>query len=123
MPVTDEALRRMLAGDPPAARGGGVSAAQRTVAVSEQDFADAMAAADFEPRRAAQLLGISRAAIYRRIEALDSFRLAHEIAAHEISEALEDAAGEVPVAARKLRVSARSLQGRLRHLGLTQPGQ
>ena len=100
-----------------------VTALRRPAEIGSEAFDRAMEDGAFEPQRVAQLLGVSRAAVYRRIEASDVYRLAHQIEAEEIQRVLDGAADDLAVAARTLQISRKSLRGRLRHLGWTRPSE
>jgi transcriptional regulator with PAS, ATPase and Fis domain len=68
--------------------------------------------------RVAQYLGVSRAAVYRRIEVSPAYRLASDIAADELQRLLREHAGDSAAVARHLRVSLAGLRSQLRKFSL-----
>jgi transcriptional regulator of acetoin/glycerol metabolism len=75
-----------------------------------------MASSDFEVPRVARCLDVSRAAVYRRIEALSCYRLISEIPLEELQRTLKEHQGDDAAAARKLRVPLSGFRRRLRKL-------
>ncbi len=93
------------------------SAAQAGMSgIDHERFAAAMQSADFEVVKVARALGVSRAAVYRRIEASKEYRLLGDISDEEVLRSLTEHKGETSAAARELRVSPRALAKRLRKL-------
>ncbi|GAB3286904.1 sigma 54-interacting transcriptional regulator [Parahaliea aestuarii] len=90
--------------------------APAAVAVSVDDFRAAHTAAEFEVAATARRLGVSRQAVYRRLQE-SGFRLASEVSEDELAAALAEANGDVRRAALALRVSAQGLRARLRQRG------
>ncbi len=86
--------------------------------IDEDTFDRAMSENGFEVRGVAGQLGVSRAAVYRRIAASPRYRLANEIPAGELCGALEDCGHDIAVLASHFRVPVNSLRSRLRELGL-----
>jgi DNA-binding NtrC family response regulator len=81
-------------------------------------FDEAMASNGCEVRRVALQLGVSRAAVYRRIEVSPLYRLASEISREELQRTLTEHGGVSIEVARHLHVSLNSLRNRLRKLHL-----
>lgn len=73
----------------------------------------------WEVASAARQLGVSRPAMYRRIQESPSHRLAGEVPAEELERALAQHRGDAAAAAAALRVSASGLRARLRGSGLS----
>lgn len=90
---------------------------RKSESVDEQEFLDAMAAARYEPKSAARILGISRTAVYRRIGDSKELRLASQISQTELQEMLSACEGDLNRAALELRVSRSGLRSRLRSFG------
>ena len=90
---------------------------RRSRDISEAEFLEAMAAASYEPTRAAELLKISRTAVYRRIEASDDLQYASQVSEQDLQSALQECGGDIDKAALKLRVSATGLRARMRSSG------
>ncbi len=88
--------------------------------ISDELFDQAMVGNGCEPRRVAQQLGVSRAAVYRRIDESPSFRLASEIPSDELQRVLTEHRGDSVAIARHLRVSINSLRVQL---GKLPPGR
>tara|TARA_B110000503_G_scaffold13903_1_gene18967 strand:+ start:89953 stop:91515 length:1563 start_codon:yes stop_codon:yes gene_type:complete len=119
-PVMNDILRSaMLAPDSPSSFSGRVKR-RKMQDVDEETFNRAMDANDFEVARVAQQLTVSRAAVYRRIEASPRYRLASEIPQQELQQLMMEEAGDSVSVARQLRVSLNSLRNRLRKLPVEQ---
>jgi len=86
--------------------------------INESTFRSAMEVNQFEVKRVAAELEVSRGAVYRRIESSTYFRLAHEIPHSELSLVLSESGGDSLTASIALKVSATSLRSRLRELDL-----
>jgi DNA-binding NtrC family response regulator len=82
--------------------------------IDDATFAQAMLANDFEIARVAQSLGVSRTAVYRRIEASPAYRLASDIPVDELHTVVREHAGDSAAMARQLRVSVAGLRAQLR---------
>ena len=119
-PVMNDILRSaMLAPDSPSSFSGRVKR-RKMQDVDKETFNRAMDANDFEVARVAQQLTVSRAAVYRRIEASPRYRLASEIPQQELQQLMMEEAGDSVSVARQLRVSLNSLRNRLRKLPVEQ---
>jgi DNA-binding NtrC family response regulator len=84
--------------------------------VDDATFEQSMLTNDCEVSRVAEQLGVSRAAVYRRIEASPAYRLVSEIPPQELQHLLLEHGGDAASIARQLRVSLNSLRNRLRNL-------
>jgi len=89
---------------------------RRMVEVSQAEFEQALNAHRFEVAPAARELGVSRQAVYRRMEETPGLRLAGQLAEREISVALHNNPGDIVAAAMTLRVSPSGLRARLRSM-------
>jgi DNA-binding NtrC family response regulator len=78
----------------------------------------ALRANRWEPRVAAEHLGISRGALYLLIDACPLTRKAADLAPPEIEEALRRSGGSLSQAALQLEVSEEGLKRRMKKLGL-----
>ena len=87
---------------------------RRMQAIDEEEFDRALQDNHFEAARAAKQLGVSRTAVYRRIEESPRHRLAKEVPRDELQRALAENKGDSTAAAMQLRVSVTSLRARLR---------
>jgi two-component system nitrogen regulation response regulator GlnG len=113
MPVMNEHLQAAFAGANSST--GCASPARRSMqAIDDDTFAQAMRANDFEVMRVAHSLGVSRAAVYRRIEASSAYRLASDIPDEELHSRVIEHGGDSAAVARQLRVSVAGLRARLR---------
>lgn len=114
LPTLPENLVAILVGNKRGGTGSdGAAPLRKMQEVDQTAFDYAMAICDFEVLRVAEHLGVSRGAVYRRIEASDSYRLISEIPDLELQAALERHQGDCEAAARSLRVPLRSLRSRL----------
>ncbi|MCB1853283.1 MAG: sigma-54-dependent Fis family transcriptional regulator [Halieaceae bacterium] len=103
---------RMAKSDQPAGSPG-----RRMQQVGEEEFAAALRDSAFEVARTARQLGVSRQAVYRRIEASTRHRLAEQVPLAELQHTLATNSGDLEAAALALRVSASGLRARLRAAG------
>ncbi len=87
---------------------------RRMHAIDEDEFDCALQDNHFEAARAAVQLGVSRTAVYRRIEESPRHRLAREVPWDELQRVLAENQGDSTAAAMQLRVSVTSLRARLR---------
>jgi transcriptional regulator with GAF, ATPase, and Fis domain len=117
MPVLNEHLQAAFASTKSPI--GSASPTRRSLqTIDDETFAQAMRANDFEVMRVAQSLGVSRAAIYRRIEASPAYRLASDIPDDEVRSQMIEHGGDSAAVARLLRVSVAGLRARLRKSSL-----
>ena len=84
--------------------------------VDEEAFDHAMLFNQYEVSAVAKYLGVSRPAVYRRIDASPRYRLASEIPEPELRQVMQDCDGNPVDAALRLRVSLVSLRLRIRPL-------
>lgn len=84
--------------------------------VAATEFERVLESNDFEVAPAARQLGVSRQSMYRRIEDSPGHRLASEVPAAELQQALAEHRGDPVAAALQLRVSLTGLRARIRHL-------
>ena len=115
-PVMNDILRAAMMGpDAPSSFSGRVRR-RKMQDVDEETFNQAMDANDCEVARVAQQLAVSRAAVYRRIEASQRYCLASEIPTQELQRLMKEHAGDSASVARQLHVSLNSLRNQLRKL-------
>jgi two-component system nitrogen regulation response regulator GlnG len=116
-PVMSDRLREMMSAD---ATSKGSSAVRQPLRklqdVDDDTFEQAMLANACEVQRVACYLGVSRAAVYRRIEASPRYRLASAVPDAELGQLMAAHDGDADTVARELRVSAKSLRKQLRKL-------
>ena len=116
----NETLRSAMMGpDSPSSFSGRVQR-RKMQDVDDDVFDQAMEDNDFEVLRVAQQLAVSRAAVYRRIEASPRYCLASEISSQELQRLMAEHAGDSASVARQLRVSHNTLRNRLRKIAATQ---
>ena len=96
----------------------GSARSRRLQEVDEETFDQVMAANGFEVKPVAKQLGVSRAAVYRRIERSPHYRLASTLSPEEIQSALDQCSGDSAAASRQLRVPLNTLRGRMRNFNL-----
>ncbi len=116
--VLPGAIRRALQGhrlEPPA-----VAATPRRQIrdIDEAEFDRALEAAGYEVANVARQLGVSRQAVYRRMDGSPARRLAGQVPLDELEQALAARAGDARAVAQDLRISFSSLRARLRGSGL-----
>jgi two-component system nitrogen regulation response regulator GlnG len=85
--------------------------------ISEREFDQAMSRNRYEINPVAQALGVTRQAVYRRIDKSAVYCRASEIPAPRLREVLAHHAGDVTAAAVELKVSESALRARLRAVG------
>ena len=86
--------------------------------LSDDQIKTAMREHGWRIRLAARALGISRGALYQRIDKIPDLRKAADLDAPAILDALEKVGGDLEAAADILEVSARALRRRVNQLGL-----
>ncbi|EED33822.1 transcriptional regulator, Fis family [gamma proteobacterium NOR5-3] len=91
----------------------------RLADVSDEDFIAAWKAARYEVSTIARELGVSRSAIYRRLETLRECRLAADVPLGEMLAALDACRGDLRATADRLAVSQQGLKTRLRASGVS----
>ncbi len=89
---------------------------------SAEEFIQGFEKARFEVSPAARQMGLSRQAIYRRIEDAPGLCLADELQRCHIQQALDRFNGDIDAAAMSLKVSSCALQARLRNENKTRVG-
>jgi two-component system nitrogen regulation response regulator GlnG len=116
-PMLNAHLRAaMMGGRAPASSFAGRLKRRKMQEIDDDTFEQAMLAHDCDVFRVAQQLGVSRAAVYRRIEASPRYCLASEIPPQDLQRLMEEHAGDTATVARQLRVSLNSLRNQLRKL-------
>ena len=111
----DSALRKTAAyGHRPAADLQGIGERRRIHQIDDEELDRVLEASAFEVARTARRLGVSRQAVYRRIEASPRHRLAEQVPLAELQRTMAARRGDVVATARDLRVSVSGLRARLR---------
>ena len=90
--------------------------------ITEKQMLHACQQADYEVAGAARSLGVSRQALYRRMEASSLLETVQQLDMDRIEKALQAAGGDVIEAARQLKVSPTGLKSRLQQAGLLPGG-
>jgi two-component system, NtrC family, nitrogen regulation response regulator GlnG len=85
--------------------------------VSEEELHEALRACRWRIQAAAGRLGVSRGALYDRIDRSPGIRKAADLGADEIAAALERCGGNLDAAVEELQVSRRGLRRRMSRLG------
>ncbi|MEM6797145.1 MAG: sigma-54-dependent Fis family transcriptional regulator, partial [Acidobacteriota bacterium] len=98
--------------------GGWRRAYRRASDISEEELIAALREAAWEPKPAAEALGLSRTVLYDLIEACPRVRTAARLGAEEINAAVTRSGGDLHRAGAELEVSARGLKMRMKALGL-----
>ena len=92
--------------------------ARRLRDIDEAEFDQALRQNGYEVANVARQLGVSRQAVYRRMDESARHRLAGQVPQAELEHALARREGDASAAARDLKVSLSSLRSRLRDSGL-----
>jgi len=87
--------------------------------IPESEILEALRANRWRIQRAAAQLGISRGALYERIEKSSRIKKAVDLSREEIEECSARCSGDLAAMAEALEVSKRGLQLRMTHLGLS----
>ncbi|EAU67846.1 nitrogen assimilation regulatory protein [Stigmatella aurantiaca DW4/3-1] len=86
--------------------------------VSDAELLEALRTSAWDLKAAAQRLGITRPSLYVLIDRSPSLRTAGDLSAEEIARCFRECKGDLDAMARRLEVSKRGLQRRVRELGL-----
>lgn len=108
-----DSVERALLG-PPQAPVAARPARRKIRDIGEAEFANALQDSAYEVAQTARQLGVSRQAVYRRLEASLRYRLAEQVPQAELQQALARHNGDITAAALELEVSSSSLRNRLR---------
>jgi two-component system nitrogen regulation response regulator GlnG len=117
--VTDAAERALSAGAPRIADPDDASK-KRVQQLTDEELSGALREASWSPTRAAARLGIPTATFHDLMRKSPSLRRARDLRDDELRAALSGSAGDIPAAARSLRVSERALKLTLRGRGLSE---
>ena len=112
--MNEHLLAAFAAAGPNTQDGAAAPPRRRMQDIDDETFAQAMLVNEFEVMRVAEQLGVSRAAVYRRIESSPAYRLASDISNDELQVLLREHAGDSTAVARRLRVSAAGLRSQFR---------
>ena len=86
--------------------------------VGEQELLEALRASSWDLKAAADRLGIPRSSVYVLIDKSSLIRTARDLSPEEISRSFQECQGDLDAMVRRLEVSKRALQRRVRELGL-----
>jgi two-component system nitrogen regulation response regulator GlnG len=118
-PVMNEQLLATFASDGPVHEVSSARTLRRRMQdVDDATFDRAMLANEYEVKRVAAQLGVSRAAVYRRIETSTRYRLASDIPPAELQQLVQQHNGDCTAIARQLGVSVTGLRSRLTTLSI-----
>ncbi|WP_141589315.1 sigma 54-interacting transcriptional regulator [Myxococcus sp. AB056] len=95
-----------------------VAARRKSTDVGEQELLMALRAHDWDVKKAAHHLQIARSSIYDLIERSPSIRLAGDLSVEELTRSFHACQGNLDEMARRLEVSKRALNRRVKELGL-----
>jgi len=85
--------------------------------ISDSEFDEVMSGNGYEVNPVAEKLGVTRQAVYRRIDKSGAYCLASEVSARRLRAVLSRHAGDVAATAAELKVSESALKARLRAAG------
>jgi two-component system nitrogen regulation response regulator GlnG len=97
---------------------GPVSARRKPSDVTDPELLEALRASSWDVKAAAERLGITRPSLYMLIDKSPSLRTAGDLSVEEISACFRECGGDLDAMVRRLEVSKRGLQRRIRELGL-----
>ena len=86
--------------------------------VGEQELLEALRASSWDLKAAADRLGIPRSSVYVLIDKSSLIRTARDLSPEEITRSFQECQGDLDQMVRRLEVSKRALQRRVRELGL-----
>jgi len=86
--------------------------------IEQAEFDEALQASGYQIARVARHLGVSRQAVYRRLDESPRHRLAGQVPLDELAQVLSQHGGDAGAAALELKVSPTGLRARLRASGL-----
>jgi two-component system nitrogen regulation response regulator GlnG len=86
--------------------------------VGEQELLEALRASSWDLKAAADRLGIPRSSVYVLIDKSSLIRTARDLSPEEITRCFQECQGDLDAMVRRLEVSKRALQRRVRELGL-----
>jgi two-component system nitrogen regulation response regulator GlnG len=87
--------------------------------VSDQELVGALNATSWDLKAAAERLNITRSSLYMLIERSPSLRTAVALTEEEITRCFQECDGDLDAMVQRLQVSKRSLQSRLKRMGLS----
>jgi two-component system, NtrC family, nitrogen regulation response regulator GlnG len=86
--------------------------------VGEEELLEALRASSWDIKAAAERLGITRPSLYELIDRSPRIRTAGDLSPEEVTRCFQECQGDLDAMVRRLEVSKRALQRRLRELGL-----
>ncbi len=86
--------------------------------VGEEELLEALRASSWDIKAAAERLGITRPSLYELIDKSPRLRTAGDLSPEEVTRCFQECRGDLDAMVRRLEVSKRALQRRLRELGL-----
>jgi two-component system nitrogen regulation response regulator GlnG len=98
------------------------AARRKSTEVSEPELLAALRAHDWDVKKAAHHLGIARSSIYDLIERSPSLRLAGDLSVEELTRCFHECRGNLDEMVKRLEVSKRALNRRVKELGLVPKG-
>ncbi|MBN8233391.1 sigma-54-dependent Fis family transcriptional regulator [Corallococcus macrosporus] len=98
------------------------AARRKSTEVGEPELLAALRAHDWDVKRAALHLGIARSSIYDLIERSPSLRLAGDLSVEELTRCFHACEGNLDEMVKRLEVSRRALNRRVKELGLVPKG-
>jgi two-component system nitrogen regulation response regulator GlnG len=105
-------------GEPPGEVQDSCEPPRRFADVSDEEFIEAWREERFEVAALARRFGVSRPAIYRRLKGIPECRLAADVPLGELLAVLDACRGDLASTAKRLAVSQRGLEARLRATGV-----
>jgi two-component system nitrogen regulation response regulator GlnG len=99
-------------------RGGDATPRRKPSEVNEQELLAALRECAWDPRLAAERLGITRSSIYDLIERNPNIRTAGDLSEEELTRCFHECQGDLDAMVRRLEVARKALSRRLKELGL-----
>ena len=118
--ASTDAAERALGAEPAPAAEPDDTGKKRVQRLTDEELSGALRETSWSPTRAAARLGIPTATFHDLMRKSPSLRRARDLRDDELRAALSGSAGDIPAAARSLRVSERALKLTLRDRGLSE---
>jgi len=107
-----------VSGEPGDSGAGGRGPRRKPAEVTEAEVREALAAARWDLKPAADRLGVPRSSMYDLLAKYPGIRTAGSLTAEEITRAHQELGGDLEEMSKRLEVSRRALRRRVKELGM-----